>query len=86
MSDWTVDEHRTGGGQSYFAEFVTGLIDANDIKDATVLITALRALGNQLREPLSKSLNNGLFELRGTNVRNITDNCRDGAPCWLADT
>jgi phage-related protein len=33
------------------------------------LIGALRALGNQLREPRSKSLNNGLFELRGTSVR-----------------
>ena len=69
MSDWTVDEHRTAGGQSHFAEFVAGLIDAKDIKDAAVLIGALRALGNQLREPRSKSLENGLFELRGTSVR-----------------
>jgi hypothetical protein len=33
-------------------------------EDAAVLIGALQALGNQLREPRSKSLNNGLFELR----------------------
>jgi phage-related protein len=33
------------------------------------LIGALRALGNQLREPHSKSLGNGLFELRRTSVR-----------------
>jgi hypothetical protein len=69
MSDWTVDEHKTVGGQSHFAEFVAGLTDAKDIKDAAVLTGALRALGNQLREPRSKSLDNGLFELRGTGVR-----------------
>jgi hypothetical protein len=69
MSDWTIDELQTAGGQSYFAEFVAGLTDAKDIKDAAVLIGALRVLGNQLREPRSKSLGNGLFELRGTSVR-----------------
>src|SRR5271163_1989323 len=69
MSDWTVDEHTTAGGQSHFAEFVVGLTDAKDIRDAAVLIGALRALGNQLREPRSKSLNGGLFELLGVRIR-----------------
>jgi phage-related protein len=69
MSEWTVDEHKTAGGQSHFAEFVAGLADTKDVKDAAVLTGALRALGNQLREPRSKSLDNGLFELRGTRVR-----------------
>jgi phage-related protein len=69
MSDWSVDEHKTAGGQSHFAEFVASLADAKDIKDAAVLIAALRALGNQLREPRSKALDGGLFELRGTRVR-----------------
>jgi hypothetical protein len=69
MSDWTVDEHKTARGQSHFAEFVAGLTDAKDIKDVAVLTGALRALGNQLREPRSKSLEEGLFELRGTRVR-----------------
>ena len=69
MRDWTVDEHKTAGGQSQFAEFVAGLTDAKDIKDAAVLTAALRALGNQLREPRSKSLDDGLFELRGARVR-----------------
>ncbi len=45
MSDWTVDEHLTAGGHSYFAEFVAGLADAQDVKDAAVLVGALRALG-----------------------------------------
>ena len=69
MSDWTLDEHKTVGGKSHFAEFVAGLVDAKDIKDAAVLVAALRALGNQLREPRSKSVDGGLFELRGTRVR-----------------
>jgi hypothetical protein len=34
-----------------------------------VLVGALRALGNRLREPRSKSVNGGLFELRGIRVR-----------------
>jgi phage-related protein len=32
-------------------------------------VGALRALGNRLREPRSKALEAGLFELRGTRVR-----------------
>src|SRR6202045_5381827 len=69
MSEWSVEEHRRAGGRSQFAQFVAGLVDAKDIKDAAILIGALRALGNQLREPRSKSLGDGLFELRGTTVR-----------------
>jgi phage-related protein len=69
MAEWSVEEHKTAGGRSHFAEFVAGLVDAKDIKHAAVLIGALRALGNELREPRSKSLEDGLFELRGMQVR-----------------
>ena len=69
MPEWHVDEHKSSSGRSHFAEFVAGLADAKDIKDAAVLTGALRALGSQLREPRSKSLDDGLFELRGTRVR-----------------
>lgn len=69
MVEWAVAEHRTAGGRSHFAEFVASLADPKDIKDAAILIGALRALGNQLREPRSKSLEDGLFELRGMQVR-----------------
>jgi hypothetical protein len=69
MTDWIVDEHKTAGGKSHFAEFVAGLTDRTDIKDAAVLTGALRVLGNRLREPRSKSLGEGLFELRGRTVR-----------------
>ena len=69
MPEWQLDEHKTAGGRSHFAEFVAGLADPRDIKDAAVLTGALRALGSQLRAPRSKSLGDGLFELRGTRVR-----------------
>jgi phage-related protein len=69
MSEWSVEEHKTAGGRSHFAEFVADLVEAKDIRDAAILIGALRALGNHLREPRSKSLDDGLFELRGAQVR-----------------
>jgi phage-related protein len=69
MAEWSVEEHKTAGGRSHFAEFAAGLGDAKDIKDAAILIGALRALGNELREPRSKSLEDGLCELRGAQVR-----------------
>ncbi len=69
MPEWIIEEHESAAGQSHFADFVAGLSDPKDIKDAAVLIGALRALGNQLREPRSKSLDGGLFELRGTRIR-----------------
>jgi hypothetical protein len=69
MTVWIVDEHKTATGKSYLAEFVAGLTDRTDVKDTAVLVGALRALGNRLREPRSKSLNGGLFELWGTRVR-----------------
>jgi hypothetical protein len=68
-SDWVLDEHRTAGDHSHFAGFIASLADAKDIKDTAVLVGALRTLGNQLREPRSKSVDGGLFELRGTRVR-----------------
>jgi len=46
MAQWSVEEHRTAGGRSHFAEFVAGLVDAKDIKDAAALIGVLSALGN----------------------------------------
>jgi hypothetical protein len=69
MAEWTVDELKTTGGKSHFSEFVGGLKYPTGIKDTAVLIGALRNLGNELRQPRSKSLGEGLFELRGTSVR-----------------
>jgi hypothetical protein len=69
VPEWIIEEHESPSGQSHFGDFVDGLSDSKDVKDAAVLIGALRALGNQLREPRSKSLSGGLFELRGTRIR-----------------
>jgi hypothetical protein len=48
MSDWAVDEHKTAGGQSHFAEFVAGLADAKDIKDTAVLIGGAARVGQSV--------------------------------------
>jgi hypothetical protein len=69
VPEWIIQEHESATGRSHFADFVAELSDPKDIKDAAVLIGALRALGNQLREPRSKALDGGLFELRGTTIR-----------------
>jgi hypothetical protein len=39
------------------------------IKEAAALLLQLRARGNTLREPRSKALGEGLYELRGQQVR-----------------
>jgi hypothetical protein len=86
MSDWSLDEHKTAGGQSHFVEFVASLADSKDVKDAAVLTGALRALGNQLREPRSKALDGGYSSCAAPGCEYITGSCRDDAPCWLAAT
>ncbi len=69
MEDWVIEELAGPGGSSHFAEFVASLIDPKDIRDAAVLVDVLKSRGNLVREPVSKSLGDGLFELRGTTVR-----------------
>ena len=87
MVEWAVAEHRTAGGRSRFAEFVASLAKPKDIKDAAILIGALRRpLGNQLREPRSKSLEDGLFELRGMQVRIYYGFLPNDALCCSAAT
>src|SRR6266851_9444126 len=69
MSDWTVDEHLTAGGHSYFAEFVAGPRRCARRQGCRRTCGCPPGLGNRLREPRSKALEAGLFELRGTRVR-----------------
>ena len=40
MPEWLIDELKTAGGKSHFAEFVATLTDRIDTKDASVLIDA----------------------------------------------
>jgi hypothetical protein len=61
---WKIEEHRDAV-RKLFKE----LLDPRDHADAAALLEWLRIRGNQLREPQSKSLGEGLFELRGKQVR-----------------
>jgi len=64
VAGWEVQEHRTR-----VREFVAGLTDDRAFDEATALIKLLAERGNLLREPRSKPLGDGLFELRGKQVR-----------------
>jgi hypothetical protein len=86
MSEWSVEEHKTAGGRSQFAQFVASLVDAKDIKDAAVLIGALRTLGNQLLEPDLNRWKVACSSCVARKYEYITGSCRDDAPCWSAAT
>jgi hypothetical protein len=48
---------------------MASLVDPRDYSDAGALLELLRIHGNQLRPPQSKSIGEGLFELKGKQVR-----------------
>ena len=64
MAGWRVEEHGTR-----IRDFISALADDRDFDDAAALIKLLGERGNALREPRSKALGDGLFELRGKSVR-----------------
>ena len=64
MAGWKVEEYGTR-----VREFIAGIVDDRAFDEAAALIKLLRERGNLLREPRSKSLGGGLFELRGKQVR-----------------
>jgi len=51
------------------SDFISALGDDRAFDEAAALIKLVRERGNALREPRSKSLGDGLFELRGKQVR-----------------
>jgi hypothetical protein len=61
---WNIEHHGNA-----LAKFLAGLRDAQNLFEAAALIEYLQTSRNELREPRSKSLGNGLFELRGKQVR-----------------
>lgn len=65
---WWIDEYRTAEGRSPIREFISGLMGRNKV-EAIALIKLLEERGNTLRRPHSGSLGEGLFELRGHQVR-----------------
>lgn len=64
MPGWKVEEHGTR-----VRDFVSALVNDRAFDEAASLIQIVRQLGNALREPHSKPLGDGLFELRGKQVR-----------------
>jgi NADH:ubiquinone oxidoreductase subunit B-like Fe-S oxidoreductase len=61
---WRIEEYRTDTGETPVRTFIAGL--PPDAKaEAIALVRLSEALGNKLREPHSKALGDGLFELRG---------------------
>lgn len=65
---WRIDEYRTTTGETPVRTFIAGL--PQDAKaQAVALIKLAETLGNTLREPHSKALGDGLFELRRNQVR-----------------
>jgi hypothetical protein len=65
---WLVEEYRTVGGRSLIRDFIEGLNARNKV-EAIALIKLVEERGNTLRPPHSKSLGEGLYELRGKVVR-----------------
>ena len=61
---WTVTEYENPSGEAPVLSFLQALTD--DAKaEAIALVRIITERGNALREPLSKALGSGLFELRG---------------------
>ena len=65
---WQIEEYRTAAGETPARTFIVRL--PPDAKaEAIALIKLAETLGNKLREPHSKALGDGLFELRRNQVR-----------------
>jgi hypothetical protein len=64
VAGWRIEEHGTR-----VRDFIGGLNDDRAAKEARALIGLLADRGNQLKRPRSAPLGDGLFELRGKQVR-----------------
>jgi hypothetical protein len=65
---WTIEEYCTARGENLVRAFLASL-DRRDRVDAFALLKLLTERGNTLRLPHSRALGDGLFELRGEQVR-----------------
>jgi hypothetical protein len=68
QAGWTIDDYTTVTGESPVRTFLSGL-QGRDKVEAFALIQLLSERGNTLRLPHSRSLGEGLNELRGKQVR-----------------
>jgi hypothetical protein len=65
---WTVNAYETEQGEKPALSFIQGLEGRNE-SEAVALVKLLQERGNNLRRPQSGALGEGLFELRGKEVR-----------------
>jgi hypothetical protein len=65
---WRIEEYRTAAGGTPVRAFIAGL-EPDAKAEAIALIKLAETLGNKLREPHSKAVGDGLFELRRNQVR-----------------
>lgn len=64
MAAWSIEWYRTARGEAPAQAFLATL-DGTQALEAAALLAYVRARGQSLREPRSKSLGDGLFQLRG---------------------
>jgi predicted XRE-type DNA-binding protein len=69
---WIVDVYETEQGERPALRFLQGLQGRNEA-EAVALVKLLQERGNSLRRPQSGALGEGLFELRGKEVRSRED-------------
>lgn len=65
---WTVEWYVSAGGERPVRDFLSAL-EGRNLEEALALIELLQKWGNKLRPPRSEPLGDGLFELRGHQVR-----------------
>lgn len=68
MPSWVVDVYETDQGEKPVWAFIRGLEGRNQA-EAIALVKLLEDRGNALRRPQSGALGEGLFELRGKEIR-----------------
>jgi len=65
---WTIDTYETDGGEAPAWSYIRQLDRRNKV-EAIALVKLLEESGSLLRRPQSGALGDGLFELRGKEVR-----------------
>jgi len=68
QAPWTVEAYQTEQGEKPALSFLHDLEGRNE-SEAVALVKLLEERGNSLRRPQSGALGEGLFELRGKEVR-----------------
>jgi len=68
MAEWRIEAYRLDTGETPAQIFLDSL-EGEPRAHALALLKLLREQGNALRKPQSRALGDGLFELRGFQVR-----------------